>query len=66
MSITSNVSNIRYHFPASIGARALQPSTDKAAKPPQRRPPRKSGLYAVLHAAHAHGFTPPGEGEARG
>jgi hypothetical protein len=28
----------------------------------QRRGPRKSGLYAVLHAAQQHGFTHPKEG----
>ena len=32
------------------------------AKPRRRRPPRKSGLYAVLHAAQQHGFTPPQAG----
>jgi hypothetical protein len=32
------------------------------AKPKRRRAPRKSGLYAVLHAAQQFGFTPPGEG----
>ena len=32
------------------------------AKPKRRRPPRKSGLYAVLHAAQQFGITPPSEG----
>jgi hypothetical protein len=29
---------------------------------PQRRPPRKSGLYALLHAAQQHGITYPRDG----
>jgi hypothetical protein len=32
------------------------------AKPRRRRPPRKSGLYAVLHAAQQFGLTHPREG----
>ncbi len=29
------------------------------AKPRRRRPPRKAGLYAILHAAQQHGITHP-------
>jgi len=32
------------------------------AKEPNPRPPRKSGLYALLHAAQQHGITHPREG----
>jgi hypothetical protein len=45
-----------------MGANASLPPTDPAATPPPRRSPRKSGLYAVLHSAQQHGFTPPSEG----
>jgi hypothetical protein len=45
-----------------MGANASLPPTDTDAPPPQRRSPRKSGLYAVLHSAQQHGFTPPSEG----
>ena len=42
------------------GASAPTPTRKPTA--PRRRPPRTSGLYAVLHAAQQHGFTPPKEG----
>jgi len=48
---------------------ALDPTTqpiEEAPKPPvkprRRREERKSGLWAVVHAAREHGFTPPSEG----
>lgn len=40
----------------------LAHQADTPVQPPRRRPPRKSGLYAVLHAAQQHGFTPPQAG----
>jgi hypothetical protein len=48
--------------PLWVAAKSRLPPTDTDAPPPQRRPPRKSGLYAVLHSAQQHGFTPPSEG----
>jgi hypothetical protein len=39
------------------------PRPQRRAEPvPRPRPERKSGLYAVLHAARQHGFTPSKEG----
>jgi hypothetical protein len=42
------------------GASAPAPTRKPTA--PRRRPPRKAGLYAVLHAAQQHGFTHPDNG----
>jgi hypothetical protein len=42
------------------GATSTPSGTD--ARSPRRRPPRKSGLYAVLHAAQQHGLTHPNVG----
>jgi len=42
-------------------APAPQP-TPKPVKAPKRRPQRKSGLYAMLHAAQQHGITHPKDG----
>jgi hypothetical protein len=42
--------------------RVIKASDEPPPKPTRRRPARKSGLYAVLHAAQQHGFTHPREG----
>jgi hypothetical protein len=41
---------------------ASAPAPPRQPTAPRRRPPRTSGLYAVVHAAQQHGFTPPTEG----
>jgi hypothetical protein len=38
------------------------PQPANAPKPRRRRPARTSGLWAVVHAAQQHGFTPPQAG----
>ena len=38
------------------------PIPQPATAPKTRRPPRKSGLYALLHAAQQHGITHPRDG----
>ncbi len=44
-----------------VGGPPLQPS-DTTPQPRQPRPPRKSGLYVVLHAIQQHGITHPKDG----
>jgi hypothetical protein len=41
---------------------ASAPAPPRKPTAPRRRPPRTSGLYAVLQAVQQHGFTPPKEG----
>jgi hypothetical protein len=41
---------------------ASAPALTRKPTAPRRRPPRTSGLYAVVHAAQQHGFTHPKEG----
>jgi hypothetical protein len=47
----------RVHFPIPDESPPNPP-----AKPKRRREDRKSGLWAVVHAAREFGFTPPSEG----
>jgi hypothetical protein len=46
----------------TIHLTAPPPPSDTTPQPRQPRPPRKSGLYAVLHAAQQHGITHPKDG----
>jgi hypothetical protein len=52
--------SVNHVLRAMLQAKASAP--EAPSKPPRRRPPRKSGLYAVLHAAQQHGFTHPKDG----
>ena len=48
--------------PTTPGAQRLAQLVRQPAPPRRRHPPRKSGLYAVLHAAQQHGITHPKDG----
>jgi hypothetical protein len=64
--LDENLTIAEVYGPMRVGEPWPLPRTAKLpqplAKPRRRREERKSGLWAVVHAAREHGFTPPSEG----
>ncbi len=64
--LDENLTIAEVYGPMRVGEPWPLPRTAKLPQPPvkprRRRKERKSGLYAVLHAAQQHGFTPPQAG----
>jgi hypothetical protein len=58
----TDLPELRIPMSQVILPKRLSDALQQPAKPPKRRPPRKSGLYALLHAAQQHGITHPRDG----